>query len=112
MPGFGFLEKFFFRNGKILRNFKNSETSAQKIVAYVEYPGEEKGLYEKSGVKEYLIVFPEREYVEQYVLENDRYGPPEIFNWDEILRLRLFPNEITLAEIFEKVAEKDVSERP
>ena len=27
------------RNGKNLRSFKNSETSAQKIVAYVEYPG-------------------------------------------------------------------------
>lgn len=97
---------------------ENNVQGAPDLIVEVVSPGtevkdrrEKKGLYEKSGVKEYLIVFPEREYVEQYVLENDRYGPPEIFNWDEILRLRLFPNEITLAEIFEKVAEKDVPER-
>ena len=38
MPGFGFLGKNIVRNGKNLRSFKNSETSAQIIVAYVEYP--------------------------------------------------------------------------
>ena len=38
MPVFGFLGKNIVRNGKNLRGFKNSETSAQKIVAYVEYP--------------------------------------------------------------------------
>jgi hypothetical protein len=38
MPGFCFLGKNIVRNVKNLRSFKNSETSAQKIVAYVEYP--------------------------------------------------------------------------
>ena len=31
-------------------------------------------LYERFGVREYLIVFPEREYVERYVLKSGRYG--------------------------------------
>ncbi len=59
-------------------------------------------LYEKHGVKEYIIVFPEREYVERYVLQNGRYMAPEIFNWDESLKLKTFDIEINLWEIFEK----------
>ena len=59
-------------------------------------------LYERFGVKEYIIVFPDREYVERYVLENDRYGAPEIFNWDERLKLMTFDMELNLREIFEK----------
>ena len=59
-------------------------------------------LYEKFGVKEYIIVFPEREYVERYVLQNGRYMAPEIFNWDEALKLKTFDIEINLWEIFEK----------
>jgi Uma2 family endonuclease len=63
-------------------------------------------LYERFGVKEYLIVFPEREYVERYVLKAGRYGSPEIFTWDERLTLTLFPMEVVLSEIFEKEPEK------
>ena len=63
---------------------------------------EKKNTYEKFGVKEYIIVFPEREYVERYCLRDDRYGAPEIFNWDEVLRLCFFETEINLWEIFEK----------
>ena len=59
-------------------------------------------LYERFGVKEYIIVFPEREYVERYVLQNGRYMAPEIFNWDESLKLKTFDIEINLWEIFEK----------
>jgi Uma2 family endonuclease len=63
---------------------------------------EKKNLYEKFGVKEYILVFPEREYVERYCLEKGKYGSPEIFNWDEILNLTVFDFEINLWEIFEK----------
>jgi Uma2 family endonuclease len=63
-------------------------------------------LYERFGVKEYLIVFPEREYVERYVLKAGQYGSPEIFTWDERLKLTLFPMEVILSEIFEKEPEK------
>ncbi|HDZ91132.1 MAG: Uma2 family endonuclease [Deltaproteobacteria bacterium] len=63
---------------------------------------EKKSLYEKFGVMEYLIVFPEREYVERYFLETGTYGPSEILNWDEVLELRSLNIEINLWEIFEK----------
>ena len=54
------------------------------------------------GVKEYILVFPEREYVERYCLKKGKYGSPEIVNWDEILKLTVFEFEINLWEIFEK----------
>ena len=63
---------------------------------------EKKALYERFGVKEYIIVFPDREYLERYVLKNKKYGPPEIFNWDEPLKLRTFRMELKLWEVFEK----------
>ncbi|MCD6561101.1 MAG: Uma2 family endonuclease [Deltaproteobacteria bacterium] len=59
-------------------------------------------VYERFGVKEYLIVFPEREYLERYVLQEGRYSAPEIFNWDERLKLTTFDMELNLWEIFEK----------
>ena len=59
-------------------------------------------LYESHGVREYIIVFPEREYVERYFLEGGKYGAPEIFNWDEELKLKTFDLVIPLWEVFEK----------
>lgn len=63
---------------------------------------DKKNLYERFGVREYIIVFPEREYVERYVLKNKKYRSPEIFNWDETLRLTTVKIDIHLREIFEK----------
>jgi Uma2 family endonuclease len=68
---------------------------------------EKKNLYEKFGVKEYIIIFPEREYLERYILENNKYGAPGIFNWDETLKLKTFDIEIDLWEIFEKELPKE-----
>lgn len=61
-------------------------------------------LYEKFGVREYIVVFPEteREYVERYRLEGDRYAPSEIYTWEETLRLTVVDVEIPLWEIFDK----------
>jgi Uma2 family endonuclease len=59
-------------------------------------------LYEKFGVREYVVVFPEREYVERYLLTDGRYALPEIFTWEETLRLAVVDVEISLWEIFEK----------
>ncbi|MFW6241825.1 MAG: Uma2 family endonuclease [Thermodesulfobacteriota bacterium] len=59
-------------------------------------------LYEKFGVREYVVVFPEREYVERYLLTDGRYFSPEIFTWEETLRLNVVDVEIPLWEIFEK----------
>lgn len=70
---------------------------------------EKKSLYEKFGVGEYLIVFPEREYLERYSLIDSNYGSPEIFNWNETLPMITFPDfTINLWEIFEK----DPHEKP
>lgn len=63
---------------------------------------EKKSLYERFGVKEYILLVPEREYAERYLLLEGKYGSPEIFNWDEILKLSVFDFEINLWEIFEK----------
>jgi Uma2 family endonuclease len=59
-------------------------------------------LYEKFGVKEYVIVHPKREYLERYILKRGKYGAPEIFNWDEKLKLKTFKLNIKLWDIFEK----------
>jgi Uma2 family endonuclease len=59
-------------------------------------------LYEKFGVREYIVAFPEREYVERYLLAEDRFSQPEIFTWEETLRLVAVDVEIPLWEIFEK----------
>jgi len=68
---------------------------------------EKKILYEKFRVREYIIVFPEREYLERYSLIDSTYSPPEIFNWDEVLPIITFPEfTINLWEIFEKTLDK------
>ncbi len=61
-----------------------------------------KDLYERYGVKEYIIIFPDLEFVERYVMVDEKYSFPERFNWDEALKLKTFDIEIPLWEIFEK----------
>jgi len=63
---------------------------------------EKKAVYEKFGVAEYILVFPEREYVERYLLEGGKYGAPEIVNWDETIKVVTLGMEVKLWEIFEK----------
>lgn len=70
---------------------------------------EKKRLYERSGVKEYILANPESGYVERFVLENGRYGAPDIFNWDEALKLSRFDMEINLWEIFERERQEQAS---
>ncbi len=71
---------------------------------------EKKNLYEKFGVKEYVIIFPEREYLERYILESKKYLAPDIVNWDEKIKLKTFDIEIDLWEIFEKELPKNDNE--
>lgn len=64
---------------------------------------EKKRLYERFGVREYILVYPDDALVERYSLANGKYSPPDILNWDEQLRLSAFPElEIDLWEIFGK----------
>ena len=67
---------------------------------------EKKNLYEKFKVKEYIIVYPERDYIERFCLEDNKYLAPDIFNWDEKMKLETFDIEINLWEIFEKKLEE------
>ncbi len=61
---------------------------------------EKKDFYERFGVTEYIIVFPEREYVERHCLGEGKYGPPEIFNRDEILSLCSFEHNGLVQHVF------------
>lgn len=64
---------------------------------------EKKALYERSGVREYILVYPLEDILERYRLVGNRYEGPDIFNWDETLTLHAFPElTLNLWEIFEK----------
>jgi len=74
---------------------------------------EKKALYERFGVREFILFDPANEIVERYTLVEGRYGSPDIFGWDEEMPLTLFP-ELTfnLWEIFEKERIMVVNEPP
>ena len=60
-------------------------------------------LYAESGVKEYWLVFPYEEVVQQFVLndENNSYQLVNSYAGDDIAAPRLFPDlEIDLSELF------------
>ncbi len=63
---------------------------------------EKRLLYERFKVKEYVILYPEREFAEVYRLQEDHYPAPEIINWDEDLEIKSLQIKIPLWEIFEK----------
>lgn len=63
---------------------------------------EKKRMYERFGVRYYIIVFPEREYLEYYWKDGDHFDGPVILNWDETLTLRDWNIDIDLWEIFDK----------
>ena len=64
---------------------------------------EKKALYERYGVKEYLIFDPVGLYAQRFYLEEGgRYGQGELFGAQELLLLKTFPDvEIKLWEICE-----------
>ncbi len=60
-------------------------------------------LYQRFGVKEYLLVDPVADMVERYLLRDSEYGRSDIFAWHEQMPLVAIP-ELTLPlwEIFER----------
>jgi len=73
---------------------------------------EKKALYERFGVREYLLVYPDDALVERYSLAEGKYAVADILNWDERLRLTAFPElEINLWEIFEKELPQEKPEK-
>lgn len=72
---------------------------------------EKKALYERFGVREYLIFHPRDEMMGRYRLIDDRYLSEEVFNWDETLTLATFPDlTLNLWEIFGKELPKNEPE--
>ncbi len=62
---------------------------------------EKKDIYERFGVREYIIVNPMDDTLERYVLEDGQYGRQNIFNWDELFASKIFPGlEIGLKGVF------------
>ncbi len=59
-------------------------------------------LYEKYGVKEYFIVYPDEEIIEVYLLKNSKFQFPKIYDWKEVMKLKTVEIELKLWEIFEK----------
>lgn len=63
---------------------------------------EKKTLYEKHGVKEYIIVGPVENYVERFTLKKNYYEYPEVFGPNEELTLNSLKKiTIQLNEVFE-----------
>jgi len=60
-------------------------------------------LYEKAGVKEYWIVFPDEKTVLSYYLgEDGKYKRPEVYSEEDNIKFRIFESfEIELKDIFQ-----------
>lgn len=58
--------------------------------------------YQKYGVKEYLLIYPNEKIMEQYILgENGMFGTPYIYKEEDIFSSDLFPDfEIVMSVIF------------
>jgi Uma2 family endonuclease len=64
---------------------------------------EKRALYERFGVREYLIVYPAEEIVERLALTDGHYGIADVFGWNEVLPLASFPElHLNLWEVFDK----------
>jgi Uma2 family endonuclease len=83
---------------------------APDLVVEVLSPGtvlkdmrEKRLLYERSGVREYVVIDPLEEYVQRFCLQNDgHYGSSDVFGPHEVLHLRSLPEiEIQLWKIFD-----------
>jgi Uma2 family endonuclease len=62
-----------------------------------------RALYQRFGVREYLLVDPASDLVERYLLENGVYGRSDVFAWHEELLLAILPELVVpLWEIFER----------
>lgn len=73
---------------------------------------EKKLLYERSGVREYVVIDPLQEYVQRFWLQNEGYyGAHDIFGAREVLTLRSLPEvELPLWEIFDEIFDMEPPE--
>lgn len=59
-----------------------------------------KALYERFGVKEYIIIHPEEGLVEKYIYHEGRYREAEIFGIEDLLPLSTLGVELPLKDVF------------
>lgn len=60
-------------------------------------------LYQRFGVREYLLVDPMADLVERYLLRDGEYGRSDVFAWHEELPLASLPElSLPLWELFER----------
>lgn len=59
-----------------------------------------KGLYERHGVREYLLVYPEEKKVVQYALRGGSFGERKVFVIDDVVPLVALELELVVSEIF------------
>lgn len=89
---------------------------APDLVVEVLSPGtaakdmrDKKWLYQRSGVREYLVVDPLEMYVQRFLLDSEgRYGEPEVFGPEEGVPLRVLGGQaIALGAILETLPPAD-----
>lgn len=67
-------------------------------------------LYQKYGVKEYWIVDPEEKLISVFILNNDLYAEPIVYNITDTIKVNIFDKlEISLEKFYKK--EKELLER-
>ncbi len=88
---------------------------APELIVEVLSPGtslkdrrEKKQLYEHHGVQEYLLIEPEGQYVERFLLQpNGCFDGGELFGPEQTILLQVLHNvELTLSDIFEIVPDE------
>lgn len=59
--------------------------------------------YQRHGVKEYLLIYPNEKIMEQYILEeNGMYRTPNIYNDTDVFLSHIFPEfEISISDMLE-----------
>ncbi|MFA5353138.1 MAG: Uma2 family endonuclease [Thermodesulfovibrionales bacterium] len=62
-------------------------------------------LYERFGVKDYIMVSPEGEFLEHYTLKDGRYSDFQLFTWDETMTIESLCITLNLWDIFGKAKE-------
>ena len=87
----------------------NERAGAPDLIVEVLSPGtsakdlrDKKALYERAGVREYLVVDPLEQYAVRFLLGADGYDKGTVFAADEVLRsATLEAVEVPLWEVFE-----------
>ncbi len=65
-------------------------------------------LYEREGVKEYWIVFPNDKIINVYKSENNRYGIFEVYTAEDKIKAGIFPDlEIDLSLVFREYIQEE-----